>query len=58
MTGQQEQPERPAPPEQYTIRIQVRGDRAVVEVTGGQPLAPGRYRGAVVKLRDSMGEVA
>lgn len=47
----------PASPVQHTIRIIVTGDRAVVEVAGGGPLAPGRYLGAVVRLNDSMGKV-
>lgn len=56
--GDAPEPEAPAAPEQHTVRITVTGDRAVVEISGGGPLPPGRYLGAVVKLSDRREPVA
>lgn len=39
-------------PVQHQIRLRVIGDRAEVTVIGDQPLPPGRYLGAVVKLAE------
>lgn len=44
----------PAPPQQHQIKLRVVGGRAEVTVIGDTPLAPGRYRGVVIKT----GEVA